>query len=113
MVPTAAPRFMRAQPHGSLDERDRFFDRPGVDLARAKIEECAHRIGVVGEHCLVFGNCLRISALRAQHLAFRPMRSWAAWRCVQGLPGQIFSTLDIGGGRIGHIIHHAARKISR
>jgi len=42
------------------------------------------------EHRLVLANGLRVSVLRAQHLAFGVMRVTAAGRRGQGLPSQIF-----------------------
>ena len=86
---------------------------PVEELALAESVQCAHRVAIEREHRLVFGNGLRISALRAQHLAFGEMRKRAAGRCRQGLPDQSFRARDVGCGRVGHFIEHAARERGR
>ena len=101
-------RFTGAEPHGSFDKRDRLLDGPGKELALADTEECHYPVGIERKHRLVCGNGLRMSALSAQHLAFRIMHVTAAGRRARGLRGQAFSARDISLGRVGHIIEHTA-----
>jgi len=66
LEPNAELRITRAEPDGTLDERDRLFDRPGVELALAETEERIDPVAIQFEHPLVVCNRLGEAALRAQ-----------------------------------------------
>src|SRR6516162_8856120 len=104
LAPDADPGFMRAEPHGAFEQRDRLLDRPGEELALADKAECARRVAIGREHRLVFGYGLRKSALCAQHLVPGPTHVRVARCRGAGLSDQGFCALDIGSGRVAQII---------
>jgi hypothetical protein len=61
--------------------------------------------------CLVFKDCLIVSALRQQHLAFCDVRECGAGRRRNGLFSQPFRTNAVGRSRISHIVEHAACEV--
>ena len=86
-VPVADIRIARTEADRLLLGGDCLLYRSGVELTLAQSEECEDPIAIQREHHLVFGNGLRISALRPQHPAFGVMRDSALGRGSQGLSG--------------------------
>ncbi len=65
---------------GSLLGRDELLNLPGHELAPAEMGVSVGPVAVERDGCLVFGDSLVVSVLRAQHLAFGEMRERAAGR---------------------------------
>ena len=77
-VPKAERGITRAEPDCLLYQRNRVLYGPGIELALAESGERVYPVAIQRQQRLVFGNGLRVSALRAQQLTFGVMRKWAA-----------------------------------
>ena len=101
----------RTESNGLFLSRDQLLHRPGHELAPSEMRVCVGPVAVERDHCLVFGNGLVASVLRAQHLGFGEMCERAAGRCGQGSLGQAFGAHDVGRGRAGHKIKDAGGEL--
>ena len=106
-------RIPGTEPNSLLLRRDKRLYRPRHEPAPTEMGVCVGPVAIERDDCLVFGNRLVKSVLRAQHLGLGEMRDRAAGRCGQGSLGQAFRAHNIGRGRAGHKIKGAGREFDR
>src|SRR6202044_3241569 len=83
--PLANFAIARTQPNGSLYERDHFLDRPGIELAAAKLRVSDRPVAIRCNGAFEFENGFLVPVLRSKHLASGVMRKRIAGPRCQGL----------------------------